>query len=725
MKKVSLIIFSIFFFQGISQAQVEYRWLAAGSFHNFYSSLGSEIEEGFIDRQQAGWQWPAIYQAQDAQAMKALWLGAENFTDENGNSFSKRVVHVGPRVNGLGEFFPVEIKTISKFSPPEVVVDGLQSFEKDPSNDEVDPNMLADRKIISTVNTLLGVTVQRTAMQFSQQFHDNYHVIEYVFTNTGNTDGDEEIELPNQTVEGFIPYFLNRMSPVRVIRHTTGNGAGWGMNTMNDRRGDGLKPGEPETFRAQFAWHGLGSFVSSSNVVYDNIGGPVLSPDPSDVFLSSNDTTGRLAAYHFVGTVTLHADASATDDTDDPNQPFTMSEEGSDDNLMTNNDAFNQAKMTNEYTAMSKGRGTERHAFRVESSGLPGFLEPSGDPAIGTSGGYSYTYGYGPYTLAPGESVKIVIAEGSAGISRDVAAGVGRGFKEIIDANPSNPDVYQDITYEVNGQDLSMSKNEWVFTGRDSLFQTFERAVENYNAGFTIPEGPEPPALFFVESQGGGIKIEWEYQGDIGEIEGFDIYRAQGRTDSTYRLLYEASPAEKSISDGEAGRMEAPGNFLLEVPIRGLEYYYYIVSKGAVNNDNTGQTPIGKNLISNRYYTQTYDPATLLRAPGEAMSDIRVVPNPYSAGANSDLLFTDEADGNDRIYFYEIPGRCTINIYTEMGEKIKTILHNDGSGDEPWDLKTDSRQRIASGVYIARIVNEDPNDDDFGKVAIRKIVIIL
>ena len=60
-----------------------------------------------------------------------------------------------------------------------------------------------------------------------------------------------------------------------------------------------------------------------------------------------------------------------------------------------------------------------------------------------------------------------------------------------------------------------------------------------------------------------------------------------------------------------------------------------------------------------------------------------------------------------------------------MGEKIKTILHNDGSGDEPWDLKTDSRQRIASGVYIARIVNEDPNDDDFGKVAIRKIVIIL
>lgn len=700
-----------------SIAQVEYRWLSAGSFHNFYSSLGSEIEEGFINEQQGGWQWPAIYIGQDAQAMKALWLGVDNYTDENGTTFEKRVVHVGPRVTGLGEFFPISMKTTSKYAPPEVVVDGLLSFAKDVSNDEVDPSMKADRKIETVTNTLLGITVKRTIKQFSQQFHDNYHVIEYEFINTGNTDGDDEIELPNQTIQGFVPYFLNRMAPVKASRYTIGNGTGWGMNTMTDRRGDGLRA-EPENFRAQFSWHGL--FPSFSE--YDNIGAPIFVPNTSGGWLTSDDTTGRLVAYHFVGTVTLHADASANDDSDDPNQPFTMTEEHSDDALYSRNDAFNENKMKAEYNMMTRGRGSERHAYKVEPSGDAGFLAPTNDPSLGQAGGYSYTYGYGPYTLAPGESVKIVIAEASAGISKELADEVGRKFKENFEANSNSQ--YDDITIDIDGQSHSMTKNEWVFTGRDSLFQTFERAIANYNADYNIPESPEPPAIFTVQSLGGGIQLEWEYQGNIADIDGFEIYRAKGRVDSTYRLLYEADPSEVAVLDGEEGRLNNPGKFKLDVPVRGIEYYYYIVSKGKVNNDNTGNTPVGKTLVSNRYHAQSYDPATLLRAPGTSMEQIRVVPNPYVASANSSLLFTDESSGQDRIYFYEIPGRASIKIYTELGELITTLTHQNLSGDLSWNLRTDSKQRIASGIYIARITNEDPNSADFGKVATRKLVII-
>lgn len=703
-----------------SKAQVEYRWLSAGSFHNFYSSIGSEIEEGFINEQQGGWQWPAIYLGQDAQAMKALWLGADNFTDENGTTFDKRVVHVGPRVTGLGEFTPISMKTVSKFAPPEVAVDGLVSFAKDVSNDEIDPTMKEDRKIVAVSNTLLGITVERTVRQFSQQYHDNYHIIEYVFTNTGNTDADDEIELPNQTVEGFVPFFLNRMSPVKASRHTIGNGTGWGMNTMNDRRGDGLKPGEQETFRAQFAWHGR--FPGFMDANYDNVGAPIIVPNTVGGWLTADDTTGRLVAYHFVGTVTLHADASANDDSDDPNQPFTMTEEHSDDALFSRNDAFNENKMKAEYVMMNRGRGTERHAYKVEPSGEAGFLAPTKDPSLGDAGGYSYTYGYGPYTLAPGESVKIVIAEGSAGISREIASAVGRQFKENYQANSGSQ--YDDITVDVKGQSLSMTKNEWVFTGRDSLFQTFERAIANYNSDYSIPESPEPPAILAVTSLGGGIQLEWEFQGNVGDIEGFQVYRAQSRVDSTYRLLYEASPTEDYVLDGEEGRINNPGKFKLDVPIRGIDYYYYVVTLGKTNNDNTGNTPTGSQLISNRYFAQSYDPATLLRAPGEAMTDIRVVPNPFVANADNSLLFTNATDGSDRIYFYEIPARATIQIYTELGELIKTIEHAELSGDKAWDLRTDSKQRIASGIYIARITNKDPNSAEFGKVATRKIVII-
>lgn len=705
-----------------ANAQIENRWLSVGSFHNFYSSIGSEIEQGFIVEQQGGWQWPAIYRGQDAQAMKALWLGATNFTDEQ-QTWDYRVVHVGPRVTGLGEFYPVEMETISKFDPPEVSVDGLVSFSKSVENDDVDESLKADRKIVATTNTLLGITVQRTVMQFSQQYHDNYHVIEYVFTNTGNVDNDAEIEFPNRTVEGFVPYFLNRMAPVKASRHTIGNGTGWGINTMNDRRGDGLRPSETETFRAQFAWHGYFPTFAGSN--YDNIGAPIFEPNSSTVaggYLSADDTTGRLEAYHFVGTVTLHADASAVDDSDDPGQPFTMAEEHNDDPLYSNNSAFNSNKMAAEYNMITRGRVSPRHAYRVEPTGDDGFINPPAnqDPSLGDGGGYGYSYGYGPYTLAPGESVRIVIAEASAGISRDIAEGVGRQFKEIV---KSGGDQYQNISYEVNGATLSMPKNEWVFTSRDSLFQTFERALANFNSDYNIAEAPLPPSIFTINSAGDGIDLEWQFEGNTGDIDGFRIYRAAGRVDSTYRLLAEVGSTETFLSDGDAARIENASIYQLDTPIRGRDYYYYIVTVGNENNDATGLTPVGKKLVSNRFYSQSYDPARLLRAAGEAMEEIRVVPNPYNPNIDKSLLLDQE--GRDRIAFYEIPGVCTIEIYTEIGELVRTLEHDNGSGDEFWDLRTDYRQRVVSGIYIARIVNKDPNDDDFGKVAIRKIVIIL
>ncbi|MGN8225843.1 hypothetical protein [Gracilimonas sp. BCB1] len=680
-------------------SQVENRWLSAGSFHNFYSSIGSEIEEGFIKEQQGGWQWPAIYRGQDAQAMKALWLGVTDYTDENGTTFDRRVVHVGPRVTGLGEFYPVSMETVSKFQPPSVNVDGLDSFSKSVQNDRIDPNLEADREIRVVTNTLIGVTVKRTIKQFSQQYHDNYHVIEYTFINTGNTDDDPEIEMQGQDITGFIPYFLNRMAPVKASRFTIGNATGWGINTMNDQRGDGARPGEPEDFRASFAWHGY--FPSFANPNYDNIGAPIFVPNTSGGYLSADDTTGRLAAYHFVGTVTLHADASSTDATDDPAQPFTMSYEHNDDPLYSNNDAFNVTKMEGEYDMMSRGRVTPRHAYVVEPSGFDGFVSPSNDPSLGEGGGQAYTYGYGPYDIAFGDSVTIVIAEASSGISRELANETGAAFKR------------GDIDAE--------QKNRVVFQGRDSLFQTFERAIANYESGYAIPEAPEPPSLFTVTSAGNGIDLEWEYTGDTSNLSGFRIYRASGRLDSTYRLLYEADPSENFIKDGDVDR--GP-EYLLDPPIRGLDYYYYIVSVGNVNNDGTGQTPTNTQLISNRYYMQSYDPARLLRPAGEAMADIRVVPNPYRANSPVELKFGSVAS-EDRVAFFEVPSVCTIEIYTELGEKIKTLTNTNGSGDIYWDVKTDFRQRVASGIYIARIINEDPNDDEFGSVATRKIVIIL
>ena len=258
-----------------AQAQFSNKWLSAGSLHNWYSEIGSECEGcGFVRTQQDGMRWPGIYRFTDMQAAKSLWIAAANVTDEIGTTYPSRVVHAGPRVSGSGEFFPLRFEMISRRDPPAVFVDGaLSAPEAEMANDNVDPDQIPDVMIVNEANTLLGITMERKIMQFSQEHHDNYHVLEYTFTNTGNTDGDADIELPNQTLEGVYFFYQWRLSVAKETRYVIGNGTGWGLNAMLDTRGDGVKPDPPEEdFRAQFVWHGKFPPFTA----YDNLGGPIL-----------------------------------------------------------------------------------------------------------------------------------------------------------------------------------------------------------------------------------------------------------------------------------------------------------------------------------------------------------------------------------------------------------------------------------------------------------------
>ncbi len=662
-----------------AQAQFKTKWMNAGSLHNWFSEVGCEIEEGLELVQQFGLRWPANYRYQDMQAAKGFWIGVKDFTDEFATTYPHKVVHVGPRVSGAGEFFPIEFKMVSGFDAPLVYVEGALTFDQAVDIEDVDPALIPDRTIINVTNTQTGITMTRKIMQFSQQYHDNYMVYEYVFTNTGNTDADAEIELPNKTLEGVYFFYQYRYSVCRETRFVIGNPTGWGINTMNDARGDGVKP-DPvdENFRAQFSWHGKFPQFTA----YDNLGAPIWFPDLGTGFVAPNDTVGRLGAAQFVGTVTLHADKSATDKSDDAVQPSTTTYFDSDHPLTSGNSPFNPVKMTLEYELMSTGHTSPRHADRVEPSGS--FAEPTGDPSLGGTGGASFANGYGPYTLGPGESVTIVMAEGAAGLSRQQCIEIGRRYK--------------------NRQITAREKNEFVLSGRDSLFQTFRRAIANYQSGYNIPRPPAPPSLFNVEGKADRVELAWQYAGDTGNLRGFRLYRATGQRDSTYHLIGDVGPEMRSFNDTNDLQ-------------RGVNYYYYMVAVGdAAQNNGAGLTPLGE-LVSSRFYTQTYDPATLKRAPGASLSQIRVVPNPFSLAADQNSLrFPGE---RDRIAFFDIPGQCTIQIFTEVGELVKTIDHTDGTGDAHWDAVTESNQIVVSGIYIA-VVTDKSN----GQRHIAKFVVV-
>lgn len=647
--------------------QFEAKWMNANALHNWYSSIGCEIEEGLEKVQQYGLRYPAIYQYQDNQAAKGLWIGATNFTDERGNFFPHKVVHVGPRVTGSNVFFPVKFELYSKFERPEVYVDGVLSFDRPIEVNGILDTLKADLYLYNKVNNQLGLTMERKQYQFSHPDHDNYLIYEYIFTNTGNVDGDNEIELPNNTLTDVYIFFQYRYSMTRQTRYIIGNQTGWGYNTVNDARGDGVKIDPPgENFRAQYAWHGrLPTFTLYDNQfapIWDRLASPLQYWDPID-------SVGRIGAPQFAGVVTIHADKSPTDNSDDVLQPKTTVYVGSDDALNSRNDPFNTTRMTSEYNLMSYGHSNPRHADVVQPDG--NFSVPTGDPSLGTSGGHSFGNGYGPYTLAPGQSIKIVMAEVVASISREKAFEIGGAYKRFVQNAPDSDGPKYNVA----------QKNDSVFQGRKKLFQSFQKAIDNYNSGFSVGQALKPPKTININSGGDRIELSWTLYNEADPlINGFEVYRSAGRYDGKDSLIAVLPSSARSYTDTSL--------------IRGVSYYYYVLATGNVG---------GNTVRSSRYYTQAYDPAFLKRQAGTSMDQIRVVPNPFSLGSNSESLrFPNEPN---KLAFFNIPGQCNIKIYTELGELIYSMEHRDGSGDAYWNCQTSSNQIVVSGIYIAVIEN--------------------
>ncbi|MDP3581810.1 MAG: hypothetical protein Q8S39_07730, partial [Ignavibacteria bacterium] len=578
--------------------------------------------------------------------------------------------------------YPMKFELKARFTPTAVSVNGNLSYQKNVEIDKIDATLPYDRQIDNVINSQLGITVNRKIFQFAQQYNDNYIVYEYTFTNTGNTDSDSEIELPNNTIKDAYFWFTFRNSVNKSVRYVVGNAAGWGINTMNDTRGDGVKTDPAnEKYRATFSWHG---YFPGKDVTYDNIGGPIWALNSTAApFNDKQDTIGRLGGAQFLGTVTLYADKSATEKVDDPGQPKTTDYANSDHPLLlAGANALNKDRMTQEYALMSSGHKTPRHADAVEPSG--DFVNQKNAPNVGNaSGGISYNTGYGPYTLKPGESVRIVVAEAMNGIGRKLQVDTGIKYKK--------------------GQITAEAKNRIVFQGRDSLFLTFKRATEAFKADWKIPQPPMPPTSFDVNSGGDRISLKWDVAAtDPNPPASFRIYRALGNVDSNYTVIYETKNASERTYDDKT-------------VTRGFNYFYYITAVGAATAAGPG-TPAGK-LESGRYYTQTYDPANLQRQAGDKLTDIRIVPNPFNASAGAKVRFPGTLD-EDKIAFYNIPGECTIRIYSELGELIKTIEHTNGSGDEYWYQVTSSNQIIVSGIYIAVFTDKKTGQNHIAKFAV-------
>jgi hypothetical protein len=681
-KKLIGLIFFIFSIIIAQPAGQEIKWLRVGNLRSWFSSLGSELESGRTGsdaQQQDGLAWPAQYKYQDCIAAKSMWIGTTNYLDPVYQiEFPYKVITVGTRNAGAyDEIMPYEWKMIGRFEHPLVLVDGDISTDNfyDDNVDEIDPNLFCDRMISNKLHSSIGVSIDRKIYAFSQQNHDNYYIYDYVFKNTGiiNMDGD----ILERTLTDVIFHFQYRYAighEAFVKGWAATNNINWGRNIVNQVIGPHVDGDNSNSdHRIQYSWYGP---HSQAPVDWEG-----------DWGCPNYTKGGPLGASQYVGTVILHSDTSPNDPSNDMSQPFTTKYLGNDTDNETPNQ-YNSVVMGRYYERMSSGHPSQTHADQIGE----GYADIWG----GDAGGFSQAQGFGPFDLEYGDSIRIILAEGVNGISRLKSIEVGNNWFEHEGSNSLQKPGGGTTT------DNDEYKRLWVQTGIDSLFNTFDRAASNFNAGYTLNHPPAPPSEFQIHSGGDRIVLSWK--GESAEshpnFDGYSIYRAIAKPDTVYEKIFECSASDNV---NEFNDMTAQ---------RGFDYYYYIVSK-----DDGSQNEIfpGTPLVSSKFYTMTNKPAFLRRPAGETMSEIIVVPNPFHLRAKQ-LQFGSSAQ--DRLAFYGLPPQCTIRIFTERGDLIETIDHTDGSGDELWNSTTSSRQIVVSGLYIAHFETPD------GESAIRKFTVI-
>ena len=346
-------------------------------------------------------------------------IGVRNWTDEYGINWPVKMSGTGTwNSDELLVTMPVPddqgitIRNYLRYEPPSITVDGYNLQDPFPFDeaDEVNPSKIpgtADAMTESWVNTDMGVTIHMKTLAYAQKGLDEVIIYDWTFTNTGNVDLDDEIELPNQTLTDL--YFL------RSQRADGQGGKRW-LTSYGEHTTDSLRI--------------LYGYSPREEGDVDDVG------DPQE--------SGFLRVPYMIGEAILHADQSAANESDDPSQPRMTWSEVTKHGWAQKEPRRNSPEIHQEgYKVMQEGLnflnsvpyntdpdvypGTFhglRTEYQAELYNIPFFKSFSwyaGAPA-------NY-WSCGPYTLAPNESVRLVFAMVLGSISPEVAWRVGKEWK--------------------------------------------------------------------------------------------------------------------------------------------------------------------------------------------------------------------------------------------------------------------------------------------------------
>jgi len=697
---------------------VEFKWIRVGSYQTRVVDSG--------DQGASSGENTFAYYCFDAFSgaliTHAGWhLGTRDWTDEKGNFWPVKISGCGHgSVDEIENTIPVpdeaglHIRKYVRYQPPTIIVDGFTLNEPFPrKGDEVAPDKIpgtADAMVESWINTSMGITIHQKVFGWSQTNHDDYMIFDWTFTNTGNVDVDDEVELPEQTLEDV--YFLRANNFNRIGTNHPWNSAYGEYPT--------------DTLRMSYAYP-----QRSKGSTSDDFGDP--------------RSSGYLRRPCYGGEPFLHVEKSVDDQSDDPSQPQMTGVQSAETawiKLQANQNSSSDHALL--YQTMQFGfkpfDGTPymegaypetHHGLRQDEQG---FKFAKDFPWFSWRTAH-YT-ACGPYTLKPGDSFRIVWSNVFGTISIEKSWEIGTKWNKKIDIEPPEgcvfgvtdnlPPPYKKYP-ELYAKDSKSSeynnwaKDCWVCTGKDSLFQNAWAAQWNCRNNYNVPIAPTPPSVE-IKSLPDRIRIEWDgtESEKASDFAGYRVYSAVGSPNynatggvivGKWVPIFECGKGTNSFDDVSAER--------------GKAYFYYVAAFDDGIGNITDVHGRRESLESGIYLNRTTKGAYLTR-PAGSLSAVRVVPNPFNINAEA-LQYPGEPD---KIMFLDVPAYCTIKIYTESGDLVKNLYHTDGSGDESWGvlmeehMTTLTGQIVVSGIYIAVIEENNEDGTPTGNSTALKFVVV-
>jgi len=279
---------------------------------------------------------------------------------------------------------------------------------------------------------------------------------------------------------------------------------------------------------------------------------------------------------------------------------------------------------------------------------------------------------------------------------------------------------------------------------------------------YVLPEPPATPKVKVVPEDK-KVTLYWNESALFSvdpiskkqDFEGFRLYRTNPGDDLGLDLLNKANLVAQWDSTGNnVGLNNGFSQIRLPQPmyfegdttaywyrfemnglLNGWQYLFILTSFDEGDKD-LNLPPLESSFTQNslRVYTGTgtqeiNDPK---QEPG-----IGVYPNPYKTGAAWD----GTGSRNRKLYFTNLPSRCTIQVYTISGDLVTTIDHNSetyqgedigwfedlsdpsksyfSGGEHAWDLLSSSKTSVAQGTYFFTV-----RDKQTGKVQTGTFVII-